>query len=465
MDTRPRVRGIAAAFAVGVAWLTPALAQAPSDHAHHQHPAERGTPEAPLDIVRAATDLPPPIGEHAPQVVPVDLETVEVYGRLADGATYHYWTFNGKVPGPFIRARVGDIVAVTLTNPADSAMAHNVDFHAATGPGGGAAASLAAPGETRSFTFTAPKPGLFVYHCAVAPAAQHIANGMYGLILVEPEGGLPAVDREFYVMQGEVYTEETFGAQGMLTESPARLMDERPEYYVFNGAAEALTGANSLHAAIGESVRFFFGVGGPAKASALHVIGEHFDSVYNLAALTSPPLSDVQTILVPPGGAAVVDLQVEVPGNYLLVDHALQRVDRGLVATLVVEGAEQPALFRPASTAAMLFETVEADGGPMALGTVTIGETADGLVFAVDSGGLLPGAHALRLIGAAGCDLGAARDLEIYLPDLVVPEGGGRSVPIGTPSLRSLEMVRGRSLLIVERETGAAIACAAIPGG
>jgi nitrite reductase (NO-forming) len=174
----------------------------------HAHPVENGTAEAPLDIVRAATDLPGPIGERGPQTIRVGLETVEVTGTLADGATYHYWTFNRKVPGPFVRARVGDTVEIDLQNMADSAEPHNVDFHAATGPGGGGEATHAAPGEARSFSFLAMKPGLYVYHCATPLAAEHIANGMYGLILVEPEMGLPPVDQEFYVMQGEIYTAE-----------------------------------------------------------------------------------------------------------------------------------------------------------------------------------------------------------------------------------------------------------------
>jgi CRP-like cAMP-binding protein len=175
--------------------------------------------DGPISIVRDPTDLPAPIGARGPKRVRVDLETIEVTGNLADGATYRYWTFNQKVPGPFIRVRVGDTVEVRLKNHDDSVMMHNVDFHAVTGPGGGAKATDAAPGESRGFEFTAINPGLYVYHCAVPMAAQHIANGMYGLILVEPEGGLPKVDREFYVMQGEIYPEQKLGSKGEFTES------------------------------------------------------------------------------------------------------------------------------------------------------------------------------------------------------------------------------------------------------
>lgn len=312
---------------------------------NHAHPVENGTADAPLDIIRAPTDLPGPIGERGPQTLRIGLETVEVTGTLDDGATYHYWTFNRKVPGPFVRARVGDTIEVSLRNLGDSAEPHNVDFHAATGPGGGGDATHAAPGEARSFSFLATKPGLYVYHCATPLAAEHIANGMYGLILVEPEGGLPPVDQEFYVMQGEIYTAEDFGSMGQLTSSLERLLDEQPEYYVFNGAAESLTQDNALRAQVGETIRIYFGVGGPNKDASFHVIGETFDTAYALGSLTTASMSDVSTISVPPGGAAVVDLTLDVPGEFLLVDHALSRAARGLVGTLIVEGEGTPRLF------------------------------------------------------------------------------------------------------------------------
>ena len=297
-------------------------------------------------IVRDPADLPPPIGKRGPQRVKVDLETTEIVGQLADGATYRYWTFNNKVPGPFVRVRVGDTVEVHLKNHDDSMLMHNVDFHAVTGPGGGAKATDAGAGERRSFQFTATNPGLYVYHCAVPMAAQHVANGMYGLILVEPAGGLPKVDREFYVMQGEIYTEEHIGAQGLLTESYEKLMNERPEFFVFNGAVGALGKEKPLKARVGETVRIYFGVGGPNYTSSFHVIGEIFDRVYNLGSLTSKALNDVQTVTVPPGGAVVVDFKVDVPGKYMLVDHALTRVERGLVGILEVTGPNNPDIFK-----------------------------------------------------------------------------------------------------------------------
>ena len=327
-----------AASAAAMATAVPALAAGPA--------APTAASAAAANIVRDASDLPPPIVRRNPETVRVTLNTVEVTGQLDNGATYRYWTFNGKVPGPFIRVRVGDTVEVTLGNAADSMMMHNVDFHAVTGPGGGAVATMVGPGESKGFTFKALNPGIYVYHCAAPMVAQHIANGMYGMILVEPAEGLPKVDHEFYVMQGEIYTDEAHGAKGELNESIDKLLAETPEYYVFNGAADALA-KHPLHAHAGETVRIFFGVGGPNKASSFHMIGEIFDKVYQLGSLTTPPVADVQTVLVPPGGAIGVELKVDVPGKYPLVDHALARMERGLKGLLVVDGDPKADLFRP----------------------------------------------------------------------------------------------------------------------
>ena len=305
-------------------------------------------PQAPTtgaDIVRDPTDLPAPLAAREPQTVRVDLETIEVEGQLADGTTFTYWTFNGAVPGPFIRVRVGDTIEVHLKNSASSTMNHSVDFHAVTGPGGGAVMTQTEPGKESIFTAKAINVGLFVYHCATPMVANHISNGMYGLILVEPEGGLPPVDREFYVMQGDIYTTGAFGEQGMQMTDVTKLLNEDPEYVVFNGAVGALTEQKPLKANVGESVRIFFGVGGPNLTSSFHVIGEIFDRVYDQASLTSAPLTNVQTTLVPPGGATMVEFGLEVPGRYILVDHALSRLQRGLAGYLIVEGDPNPEIF------------------------------------------------------------------------------------------------------------------------
>lgn len=302
-------------------------------------------PATGADIVRDPADLPGPIGPREPQTVRIDLETVEIEGQLADGTTYNYWTFNGKVPGPFFRVRVGDTVEVHLKNLMNSTMSHSVDFHAATGPGGGAVFSSTMPGEETVFTFKTLIPGLFVYHCATPMVAEHISNGMYGMILVEPEEGLPPVDREFYVMQGEIYTKEAFSSTGHVTENVPALLNEDPEYFVLNGAVGGLTAQKPLKAKVGETVRIFFGVGGPNFTSSFHVIGEMFDRVYDQASLTSPALTNVQTTTVPPGGATMVEFQLQVPGRYILVDHALARLQRGLAGYLLVDGPAAPEIF------------------------------------------------------------------------------------------------------------------------
>ena len=298
------------------------------------------------DIVHNPADIPAPIGDRAPQTVQVDLVAQEVVGQLADGTSMTYFTFNGQVPGPMLRVRVGDTIEVHFRNDETSQFPHSVDFHAATGPGGGAVYSNLNPGEETVFSFKTLKPGLFVYHCATPSVAHHIASGMFGMILVEPEGGLDPVDREFYVMQSEIYTQEPYGTPGFVHFDHEKMLAEAPEYFVFNGAAGGLTADDkALRASVGETVRIFFGVGGPNFTSSFHVIGEIMDRVYDQGSLTSPPLTDVQTTLVPPGGATVVEFTLDVPGRFMLVDHALSRLERGLVGYLLVDGDPNPAIF------------------------------------------------------------------------------------------------------------------------
>lgn len=304
-----------------------------------------GDAEEMASVVREPTDLPAPIGVREPVSHELTLRAEEIEARLADGTSYRFWTFDGRIPGPFLRVRVGDTVHMTLENADESSMIHSVDFHAVTGPGGGAAVTQTQPGDATAFTFKALNPGLFVYHCATPMVAHHITNGMYGLILVEPEEGLAEVDREFYVMQGELYTEQDFGRRGAAEFSVEKLLDEDPEYFTFNGAVGALTAEAPLRAEVGETVRIFFGVGGPNFTSSFHVIGEIFDRVYDQASLTSPPLTDVQTTTVAPGGATMVEFGLDVPGRYILVDHALSRLERGLAGFLYAEGEADPEVF------------------------------------------------------------------------------------------------------------------------
>lgn len=296
-----------------------------------------------------APKVPPPVNRKKPATVKVALETNEVEGMLMPGlgenTRYQFWTFNGRVPGPFIRAREGDTLELTLTNPKTSAMPHNIDLHAVTGPGGGAAVTLAAPGETKVARFKMLNSGLYVYHCAAPPVTDHIANGMYGLILVEPPGGLPPADREFYVMQSEFYTKEEFGHEGLVTYSHDKALEEEPTYVVFNGRFGSLMEEGSLKAKVGEDVRVYFGNAGPNKISSFHVIGAIFDRVYREGGVREAD-GGIQTTLVPAGGSAIVDFKLKVPGNYTLVDHAIFRLEKGAVGLLTAEGPEAPEIYK-----------------------------------------------------------------------------------------------------------------------
>jgi nitrite reductase (NO-forming) len=292
-----------------------------------------------LAVLTEAPHVPPPITrKHAAKVV-VNLEVREVVKRLADGVEYTFWTFGGNVPGSFIRVREGDFVEFHLNNHTSSKMPHNIDLHAVTGPGGGAASSFTAPGHSSQFSFTPLNPGLYVYHCATAPVPMHVANGMYGLILVEPKAGIPSVDKEYYVMQGEIYTSGRHGEPGLQNFDPAKAEDERAPYIVFNGAVGALVGDRALQARTGETVRIYFGVGGPNVTSSFHVIGEIFDRVFLEGGDVAQ--RNVQTTMVPAGGSTVVEFKVEVPGTYVLVDHSLSRAfNKGALGMLKVSGAE-----------------------------------------------------------------------------------------------------------------------------
>ncbi|MDB4879398.1 MAG: nitrite reductase, copper-containing, partial [Gemmatimonadetes bacterium] len=278
----------------------------------------------------------------------VNLDVTEEPMRLADGVEYMMWTFGGTVPGRFIRVREGDLVELRLKNAKHSTMPHNIDLHAVTGPGGGAHASLTMPGHETVFTFSALNPGLYIYHCATSPVPMHIANGMYGMILVEPKAGLPKVDREFYVMQSEFYTVGKFGAPGMQALDMEKGIDEKPTYVVFNGSVGALTGDKALQAKVGERVRIFFGDAGPNLVSSFHVIGEVFDNVYQEGGSLASQ-HNVQTTLVPAGGSAIVEFGVEQSGDFTLVDHSIFRAfNKGAIGTLRVTGPDTPNVFAAA---------------------------------------------------------------------------------------------------------------------
>jgi nitrite reductase (NO-forming) len=305
-----------------------------------------------IAVLTDAPNVPPAITrDHATKVI-VNLEVLEKKMRLSDGVEYTMWTFGGSVPGKFIRVREGDLVELHLTNAASSTMPHNIDLHAVTGPGGGAKTSLTMPGGESVFTFTALNPGLFVYHCATSPVPMHMANGMYGMILVEPREGLAKVDREYYVMQSEFYTKGAFGAKGLQDLDMEKGVEEKPTYVVFNGSTDALTGDNALKAKAGDRVRIFIGDAGPNLTSSFHIIGEVFDNVYQEGG--SVAQHNVQTTLIPAGGSTIVEFGVENAGDLILVDHSIFRAfNKGTLGMLKVEGTENKKVFAAVKTLGM----------------------------------------------------------------------------------------------------------------
>jgi nitrite reductase (NO-forming) len=295
-------------------------------------------------VLTSPPEVPPPTGRSAPAKVVVDLVVKEVEKPIAEGVTYTFWTFGGTVPGSFIRVRQGDTVEFHLKNDPSSKMPHNIDLHAVTGPGGGAASSFTAPGHESQFTFKALNQGLYIYHCATAPVGMHVANGMYGLILVEPPQGLPKVDREYYVTQGDFYTVGKYREKGAQPFDMQKAIEENATYVVFNGSEGAMVGDKAIKAKVGETVRLYVGNGGPNLVSSFHVIGEIFDKVYSEGGTRYQ--ENVQTTLVPAGGSAIVEFKVEVPGTYILVDHSIFRAfNKGALGMLKVDGAENKLVY------------------------------------------------------------------------------------------------------------------------
>jgi nitrite reductase (NO-forming) len=337
--------GIIALFAVMLAWLLIACTNSPAASlAYSNKKMDTVTTGEVRAELTDAPLVPKPLTYTSPKKVKVELEVVETVMKLADSTEYLFWTFGGKVPGKFIRVRQGDMVELTLKNAPDSKVSHNIDLHSVTGTGGGADASMVAPGQSNTFSWRALKAGLYVYHCATGPVGLHIANGMYGMILVEPQEGLPKVDKEFYILQSEFYTKGKNGAAGLQDFDLDKAIAETPDYVVFNGKVNGNAGANALRAKKGETIRLFLGNAGPNLTSSFHVIGEMFDKVYVEGG--SLINTNVQTTTIPAGGSSIVEFKLDVPGTYNLVDHSIFRAfNKGALAQIKVEGERDPSIF------------------------------------------------------------------------------------------------------------------------
>lgn len=295
-------------------------------------------------VLTDAPNVPPPITRDYATKVIVNLDVIEKVMKISDSTDYTFWTFGGKVPGKFIRVREGDLVHFTLHNFPDSKVSHNIDLHAVNGPGGGADVTNVAPGQSATFEFRALNPGLYVYHCATGPVGMHIANGMYGLILVEPKEGLAKVDKEYYIMQGDFYTKGKFEEKGWQDFDNDKAIAETPDYVIFNGSVRSSTGARAFPATVGETVRLYAGNGGPNLVSSFHVIGEIFDKVYMEAG--TEVNHNVQTTLIPSGGATIVEMKMDVPGVYNIVDHSIFRAfHKGAIAQIKVTGDKDTTVF------------------------------------------------------------------------------------------------------------------------
>lgn len=294
------------------------------------------------DISRRADDLPGPLEGGIPKTVKVKLIAREITGVIDPKSkrTFRYFTFNGQVPGPFIRVVEGDTLDVTLVNPETNTETHTADFHAVIGYKGGGAKLMAPPGESRRSSFLMTRPGLYVYHCVgdgtVHDVCHHINNGMYGMILVEPRDPdnefrkllLTPNIKEFYVMQSEFHVNSEI--PGNMDEEKG--LREQPDFVVFNGRVQSLID-HPLRSTLGDDVIIYFGNAGPNKISSFHIVGGIFETVWREGVLASPPIKYVQTTAVPAGCAAVIQVKSEKSssevGSYLLIDHSVFRVAKG----------------------------------------------------------------------------------------------------------------------------------------
>lgn len=266
-------------------------------------------------------------------VVDVRLEAKETVQQIAPGVKYHVWTFNGTTPGPVTRVHLGDTVRFTLTNASSIGMQHSIDFHAAMTPWDKNYQPVD-PGRTKTFDWVAMYPGVFMYHCGVPPVLQHISNGMYGAIVVEPED-LPEA-REYVLVSSEIYPGSK-PIKGVYEGDYDRMLAADPQYVVFNGVADQYKDAPLL-ARPDELIRLWVMNAGPTLTNAFHVIGAMFDSVY---ADGNPAnvLHGVQTYNVPPGGGAMFEMRIPEAGLYPFVSHSFAYTGLGAVGLIKIDPA------------------------------------------------------------------------------------------------------------------------------
>jgi nitrite reductase (NO-forming) len=263
----------------------------------------------------------------------VTLEVQEVVREVAPGVRQRLWTFGGQAPGPVLRGRVGDRFEVTLVN--DGSIGHSVDFHAGALAPDDVMRTIQ-PGQSLTYAFTATRSGIWMYHCSTMPMSMHIANGMFGAVVVDPPG-LPAVDREYVVVQSELY----LGAQGDVADA-AKIAARAPDLVVFNGYANQYRD-RPLAAVAGERVRFWVLDAGPNLPSAFHVVGGQFDSVYREGDWTlrdggSTGTGGAQVLDLAPAQGGFVELTFPEPGTYAFVSHAMADAERGAVGRVRVTG-------------------------------------------------------------------------------------------------------------------------------
>ncbi|HKA60223.1 MAG TPA: multicopper oxidase domain-containing protein [Gemmatimonadales bacterium] len=300
---------------------------APADVSHGEAPVGVGAEPAPIDPVAPARST------SRLHRLRINISHTKV--PIAAGVTYDAWTFDNRVPGPVLRVTQGDTVDFTLVNR--SPMPHSLDFHAAEIAPNRAYRNLM-PRDSIHYRFVARVPGAFMYHCGTAPVALHIANGMYGAIIVDPRQGRPAA-REFVFVQSEFYTKVLGDSTRAIDWD--KLLGLAPDYVVFNGRA-AVYAKYPIRVQVGEPLRMYVVNAGPNRFSAFHVVGAIFDRVFQDGSLAHP-LEGVQTVTVPVGGGAIFETRLVEAGTYPFVSHAFADATKGAVGMFEAQSGAMPA--------------------------------------------------------------------------------------------------------------------------